>query len=53
MDKKKDPRLDNARIMIRTAAPVVAALFLFLVSAGYIAATGITTSAGRITTSAD
>ena len=29
MDKKKDPRLDNARIMIRTAAPVVAALFLF------------------------
>ena len=37
MDKKKDPRLDNARIMIRTAAPVVAALFLFLVSAGYIA----------------
>ena len=26
MDKKKDPRLDNARIMIRTAAPVVAAV---------------------------
>lgn len=37
MDKKKDPRLNNARIMIRTATPVVVALFLFLVSAGYIA----------------
>ena len=34
---KNDMHRTDARTMIRTAAPIVTALFLFLVSAGYIA----------------
>lgn len=34
---KNEMHRPDARTMIRTAAPIVTALFLFLVSAGYIA----------------
>lgn len=37
MEHKKNSELNDTRIMLRTVLPVVSALFLFLVSAGYIA----------------
>lgn len=37
MAQKKKSEMNGTRVMIRTVLPVVAALFIFLLSAGYIA----------------
>ena len=37
MERKKHSEMSDTRIMLRTVLPVVSALFIFLVSAGYIA----------------
>lgn len=37
MERKKHSEMSGTRIMLRTVLPVAGALFLFLVSAGYIA----------------